>query len=98
MQHSIRLVNLFFCRTETLLRIDGVVLEWFVSYLPDGILSVNIFKALSENMEPMFGILQELISGPLLFLICILPLPHLIESRGLNIHRYVDDTDLLVPH
>ena len=81
-------------RMKTLLGIDGVVLEWFNSYLSDRTQSVKILEASSEKMELPFGVPQGSVLGPLLFLIYVLPLHQLIKSHGLSMHGYADDTHI----
>ena len=73
---------------------EGVALQWFISYLEERLQQVKIGDSWSLAKFLMFSVPQGSVLGPLLFLIYMLPLHHLILAHGLNLHGFADDNQL----
>src|SRR6218665_1705724 len=78
------------------LRIRGVALSWFKSYLSSRCQLVLCNGAMSPIKFIRHGVPQGSILGPLLFLLFINDLPN--ASRLLNFLLFADDTSILASH
>ena len=73
--------------------IKGVALDWFKSYLSGRTQYVIINNERSEIQTIKYGVPQDSILRPLLFLIYINDLSR--STKNSNIHHFADDTNLL---
>ena len=85
-------------RLERLLGLRGKPLAWFRSYLTARSQCVSVEEALSEIVCLLFGVPQGSVLGPILFTIYTLPLSKIADRHGIQIHMYVDDTQLYVSY
>ena len=76
--------------------INSTALNWFVSYLENRTWSVNIENSFSNILTLMFGVPQDSILGPVLFILYTKHVQHIAFKYGLQIHLYADDTQLFI--
>ena len=76
------------------LLIDGIVFEWFRTYLEGRKFTVCINDTLSQESVMKTGVPQGSILGPILFLIYTIELHHVLEGLGVFYHCYADDTQI----
>ena len=70
-------------------------LDWFKSYLSDRTQSVTLDGACSKPTTHLqYGVPQESVLGPLLYIIFTLPLGDILREAGMLYHLYADDTEL----
>ena len=74
--------------------IDGIVLDWFVSYLSDRQKKVKLMDCLSSPAEVACGVPQRYVLGPLLFTPYTTLLSNVIQRHNVKHHLYVDDTQI----
>ena len=74
--------------------IDGVVLEWFRSYLTDRSQQVIIGSDRSRPMDVHYGVPQGSCLGPLLFSIYTSQIFDIVSDHLPNVHCFADDTQL----
>ena len=74
--------------------IDGIALDWFVSYLSDRKHKVKLRDCLSSPAEVAFGVPQGSVLGPLLFTLYTTPLSYVIQRHNVKHHLYADDTQI----
>ena len=74
--------------------IDGIALEWFVSYLSGREQKVKLMDCLSSPAEITCGVPQGSVLGPLLFTLYTTPLSSVIQRHDVKHHLYADDTQI----
>ena len=75
--------------------IEGVALDWVVSYLTNRSQSININGTLSIPFTLLFGVPQGSVLGPLLFILYTTPLSSIIKnSEDIEHNLYADDTQI----
>ena len=86
--------RILLCRLEISYGLDGVVLQWFVSYLDHCTQFVCCRDSKLTPVMVEFGVPQGSVLGPLLFLLYTADLVTLIQSHNLQLHLYADDTQI----
>ena len=81
-------------RLEISYGLDGVVLQWFVSYLDHRTQFVRCRGDTSTPLIVEFGVPQGSVLGPILFLLYTADILTLIQSYNLQPHLYADDTQV----
>ena len=76
------------------LGLNGVVFEWFKSYLTDRYFKVMIGNNTSELGKMKTGVPQGSVLGPILFTIYTAELSLLLEDLNVSFHLYADDTQI----
>jgi len=71
-------------------------LSWIKSYLLNRSFYVNIENSKSSVFQLLYGVSQESVLGPLLFILCTTPLSTVISNSAANHQLYADDTQLLL--
>ena len=74
--------------------INGLELNWFISYLTDRLQKIRLESSCSRWAEVVNGVPQGSILGPLLFSLYGNDLPSVIKHS--NCHLYADDTIIYV--
>ena len=74
--------------------IDGIDLDWFVSYLSDRKQKVKLMDCLSRPAEVACEVPQGSVLGPLLFSLCTTPLSYVIQRHNVKHHLYADDAQI----
>ena len=74
--------------------IDGIALDWFVSYLSDRKQKVTIMDCLSSPAEVACGVPHGSVLGPLLFTLYSTPLSYVIQRHNVKHHLYADNTQI----
>ena len=75
--------------------VNGVVLDWFKSYLSNRVQCIKIGLILSDAKKLLYGVPQGSLLGPILFSLYTNPL--IIQNHpGISFCFYADDTQLYV--
>ena len=74
--------------------IDGIALDWFVSYLSDRKQKVKLMDCLSSPAEVACGVPQGSVLGQLLFTLYTTPLSYVIQRHNVKHHLYADVTQI----
>jgi hypothetical protein len=83
-------------RLHSVVGLSGKALKWFKSYIEDRTQCVTINGIQSSLWEPIFGVPQGSVLGPLLFIIYMAPLGMILRSLGIQYHFYADDSQIYV--
>ena len=86
--------DIFLDRLKYDLGIDGMVHDWYKSYLSGRTSKVCINDHSSKPRHMKFGLPQGSVVGPLGFTLYILPIGNIIKSYNLHYHVYADDIQL----
>ena len=81
-------------RLTTKFGINGVVLNWFKSYLEGRSQHVSVQGSVSEKFDLKWGVPQGFCLGPLLFILYASELFNVLEAHLPSVHCYADDTQL----
>jgi hypothetical protein len=81
-------------RLKTDYNVDGMVLQWFASYLDKRTFAVKVNKTSSDSIFLSIGVPQGSILGPLLFILYTRDLEKIAAKYGFSIHLYADDTQI----
>jgi len=86
--------DILLTRLKVFFGIGGAALDWLQSYLTSRLECVRRGSARSTHKTVLFGVPQESVLGPLLFILYTAGLIDRIEGYGLNPHLYADDTQI----
>ncbi len=81
-------------RLENWVRLSGMVLKWFRSYLEGRGYYVSIGEHKSKWTSMTCGVPQGSILAPPLFSLYMLPLSQIMRNNQIAYHSYVDDTQI----
>ena len=81
-------------RLTTKFGINGVVLNWFKSYLEGRSQHISVQGSVSEQFDLNWGVPQGSCLGPLLFILYASELFNVLEAHIPIVHCYADDTQL----
>jgi hypothetical protein len=74
--------------------INGVALDWLLSFLIGRTQYVGVGSSRSTSVECLSGVPQGSVLGPLLFALYISPVDNVVSAHRLHLHQYADDTQL----
>jgi len=74
--------------------IDGVALEWLLSFLINRTQYVAVGSSRSTPVACLSCVTQGNVLGPLLFALYISPVDNVVSAHRLHRHQYADDTQL----
>ena len=77
--------------------IDGIVYEWYKSYLEDRRVMVTISNTKSKTKPLIRGVPQGSVLGPLLFSIYTIELSEILKKHDVKFKLYADDTQFYFP-
>ena len=88
--------NILIQRLTTKFGINGVVLNWFKSYLEGRSQHVSVQGSVSEKFDLKWGVPQGSCLGPLLFILYASELFNVLEAHlpSVHVHCYADDIQL----
>ena len=75
-------------------RINGIPLQWVISYLRGRSFSVKINGCMSTLEDLLYGVPQGSILGPILFILYTKELQSIAAKYGLEIQLYADDSQV----
>ena len=76
--------------------VTGKELDWFESYLTGRCQRIRLGDCLSSKADHKFGVRQEPVLGPVLFMLYTTPLSGMISRHAIPHHLYADDSQLCV--
>ena len=76
--------------------ITSTALSWIQSYLLNRSSYINVKNSKSSVFQLLYGVPQESVLGPLLFILYTTPLSTVISKSSADHHLYADDTQLLL--
>jgi len=71
--------------------IDGVALEWLLSFLIDRTQYVAVGSSRSTPVACLSGVPQGSVRGPLLFTLYISPVDNIVSAQRQHLHQYADN-------
>jgi len=74
--------------------IDGIALEWLLSFLTDRTQYVTVGSSRSTPVACLSGGPQGSVLGPLLFALYSSPVDNVVSEHRLHLQQYADDTQL----
>jgi len=83
-------------RLERTFGLSGTVLCWLTSYITNRSQQVAYCGQLSPAQSVRFGVPQESVLGPLLFVLYTADLSQVVASHGLVLHQYADDSQIYI--
>ncbi len=86
--------NILLERLENWVRLSGMVLKWFRSYLEGRGYYVSIGEHKSKWMSVTCRVRQGSVIAPLLFTLYMLPLSQIMRKNQIAYHSYADDTQV----
>ena len=88
--------ELLISRLKTSFGIDGLVLQWILSYLSDRSQFVSLGSSTSPPTRCSIGVPQGSVLGPLFFTLYISPLAKILSNHGISHQQFADDTQLFI--
>ena len=86
--------QILFFRLNSVLGIQSTALQWFHSYISDGYQSTSVNNSSSSPSQPMYGVPQGSVLGPILFVLYTTPLSDIITNHSVNHQLFAYDTQL----
>ena len=74
--------------------VDGTVLKWIKLYLSNRRQKVKIGNSFSDAFSLPYGVPQDSVLHPLIFILYTTPLSNIISSFNITHHLYADDTQI----
>ena len=87
--------NILMERLKKTYGLDGLVLQWFKSYLDNRSQFVNIDSIKSSTSKIECGVPQGSVLGPILFSLYTQPLSDVISKNDCKFHKFADDTEVM---
>ena len=71
-------------RLNSVLGIQSTALQWFHSYFSDRYQSTSVNNSSSSPSQPMYGVPQGSVLGPILFVLCTTTFANIIANHSVN--------------
>ena len=88
--------SILLSRLQTCFGIPGSVLSWFESYFSGRFQSVSVHRTLSTPSPLLYGVPQDSVLGPILFVLYTYPLFTIVNTHFLPHHSFSDDSQLYI--
>jgi len=88
--------DILLSRLQSSFSLGGITLTWIWSFLTDRSQRVLFNRSLSIEIILLFGVPQESVLGPFLFLLYAAQIFDIVASFGLSGHTYADDSQLYI--